>query len=613
MKPGCFICGNPGEFQVKPGDSLREAWCPVCGAKKRSSDLAAVIVRNYGGGQASSLAGMTDTLAPLCIYEAQAIGPLHDFLSKLPFYTCSEYLDDIPEGGIAHDGVRCENLERLSFTDNSFDLVITQDVMEHVSRPEQAFREIHRVLKPGGRHIFTVPVHEGRQTTQRIRADGERQAGHSFPVYHGDPLRKESGSLVHTDFGDDLVSYLAALTIPSEIVFAERFYAQEEIPWLADDQSRAQYLSAVARGDISGFFRYNSIIIITWKPTMTPEKEETADFSGERYLPTLDWPEVAFEHWHRYLHATELVSGKSVLDIACGEGYGSFTLAGRAGSVVGVDISRDAIQRATSRYFRDNLTFLTGSCVKVPIEGRAVFDIIVSFETLEHLSSLEQKMFLAEMKRLLKPGGLFIVSTPNKLLYSDLPGHCNDYHIKEFYVGEFRDMLRNFFSDVKLLGQKVYPVSYIWDANDNSRTFREYGLEFHDGQFRPGDGTKKLLYAIALCSDGAIAESGASILIDLSERMLKFIKELEANGGRLAEMLRKSESDRAARSEQIEVMTRELATLRHTSDVRVKALEEQVSQQAAENSRLSAIEKSLTWRMMRKVMNIIDRLWLRSG
>jgi ubiquinone/menaquinone biosynthesis C-methylase UbiE len=92
------------------------------------------------------------------------------------------------------------------------------------------------------------------------------------------------------------------------------------------------------------------------------------DFTGERYLSDMDQPEISYEHWHRYLYATQFVKDKVVLDIACGEGYGAFTLAKHANKVIGVDIAQEAISYAASKYFCENLELRLGSATAIPVE-----------------------------------------------------------------------------------------------------------------------------------------------------------------------------------------------------------------------------------------------------
>ena len=172
------------------------------------------------------------------------------------------------------------------------------------------------------------------------------------------------------------------------------------------------------------------------------------EVTGERFLPNVIIPEISYiinsyEHWHRYLYVTEFVKGKRVLDIACGEGYGSNCLAIRAKEVVAVDKDAPTIENAAGKYLKANLNFLVGSVDNIPIEGENVFDIIVSFETIEHVSKELQEGFLREIKRLLKSDGMVFISTPDRLIYSDIPNYHNKFHKEEFYVEDFKKFYLN--------------------------------------------------------------------------------------------------------------------------------------------------------------------------
>jgi SAM-dependent methyltransferase len=147
----------------------------------------------------------------LRIHELGSSGSVHDQLRRLPGFSCSELFDGVKRGASGPGGVRCEDVEHLTFDDATFDLVISQDVFEHVPDPDAGFREVHRVLRPGGRHVFTVPydpaLPASRTRAQRA-SDGTIEHVHP-PAYHLDPIR-ESGALVFTDFGADLSERLRA-------------------------------------------------------------------------------------------------------------------------------------------------------------------------------------------------------------------------------------------------------------------------------------------------------------------------------------------------------------------------------------------------------------------
>lgn len=135
-------------------------------------------------------------------------------------YTPSQFFADVPRGQ-RRDGVRSEDLERLTFPDDSFDVVVSQDVMEHVADPAAAMTEIARVLRPGGRHVWTVPYRSDRlHSTPRARRneDGELVLL-AEPEYHHDPVDPQ-GTLVTTDWGADLPDLVEAWSGLRTRVFA---------------------------------------------------------------------------------------------------------------------------------------------------------------------------------------------------------------------------------------------------------------------------------------------------------------------------------------------------------------------------------------------------------
>jgi ubiquinone/menaquinone biosynthesis C-methylase UbiE len=242
-------------------------------------------------------------------------------------------------------------------------------------------------------------------------------------------------------------------------------------------------------------------------------------FTGERYVSWLNAAEISFEHWHRYLLATSLVTNKTVLDIACGEGYGSNLLALSAGNVIGVDIDQPTIQHASSRYSRPNLTFKVGSASHIPIEDDGSIDVAVSYETIEHLHEQNQESLMRELIRVMKPDGLLIMSTPNKRLYSDVPQYRNEYHLREFHQEEFAPFLSKYFSNFTLHGQRIYPGSYIWDLSTPPATFAEYKLGKTNDGFRFSDNPLDCLYFIALCSNGKLPSLPSSLLVDADQEL----------------------------------------------------------------------------------------------
>lgn len=239
------------------------------------------------------------------------------------------------------------------------------------------------------------------------------------------------------------------------------------------------------------------------------------EFTGERFVLGKATGGIETEHLHRYMSISNLVSGKKVLDAACGEGFGASILAKTAGIVWGIDISSEAIEYANNNYRSYNLHYKQGTVEKLEFEDNS-FDVVVSFETIEHVDEEVQHKFLLEIKRVLKDDGLLIISTPDKFLHTDIPNHINQFHVKEFYYGEFIDFLKNYFSHTDLYNQMTRNFGLIVNYNKNFRTNIEYLKQGHDNQ--PGK------YIIAICSN--LETENKTILNSLLEE--KFV-EIEEN------------------------------------------------------------------------------------
>lgn len=216
--------------------------------------------------------------------------------------------------------------------------------------------------------------------------------------------------------------------------------------------------------------------------------------TGER-LMTDNQTHTAIEHLHRYALAFELAAGLDVLDIACGEGYGSNLLAQCAGSVVGVDVAPEAIAHAAGKYRRENLRYVHGTATAVPLPNHAV-DLVVSFETIEHLR--EHDEMLLELRRVLRPGGRLIISSPDRRFYSEAPGYANPFHVRELSCEQFKSLLARFFAHSTLLRQRVVHGSLI--VPDGGITgFREYRGDF--AGFRSHPLLQEAVYDVIVASD----------------------------------------------------------------------------------------------------------------
>lgn len=169
----------------------------------------------------------------------------------------------------------------------------------------------------------------------------------------------------------------------------------------------------------------------------------------ERIIPDEDSPGIVAIHEKRYRFALPQCAGKDVLDAACGVGYGSALLATSAAHVMGVDLSPEAIDYARSRYGGPNVDFRVGDLLALDLPD-ASFDVVCSFETIEHLP--DRDAYLRHVTRVLRDGGMYFVSTPRAERTNESPG--NPYHCVEFDRHDFEALLRRYFDQVELYGQR---------------------------------------------------------------------------------------------------------------------------------------------------------------
>jgi SAM-dependent methyltransferase len=156
------------------------------------------------------------------VYESAPGGASSAWLQKNSgSYVASHYWPDLPLGSLKN-GHFCQNLEKVTFDNSSFDLVVTQDVFEHIFHPDNAFKEISRILKPGGYHVFTVPYYRGTLTSRRARVNKIGVVEHiKDAVFHGNPI-SESGSLVTFDWGEDIVDLIYKWTGMTTTIYIEK-------------------------------------------------------------------------------------------------------------------------------------------------------------------------------------------------------------------------------------------------------------------------------------------------------------------------------------------------------------------------------------------------------
>lgn len=218
-------------------------------------------------------------------------------------------------------------------------------------------------------------------------------------------------------------------------------------------------------------------------------------FTGERFTPECV-REIWYEHVHRYALARTVAAGKRVLDIACGEGYGSAIMAPVARSVVGVDVSAEAVAHARARYaLLPNLSFREGDATRFD-PGQDRFDLVLSFETLEHVEA--QDDLVGAIAASLTDGGCALISSPDKAVYSDATGYRNEFHVRELYRDELIALLSRHFRHVRLYGQRLFFHSTIWSL-DQARQSALMQTAQADGRYDL-DACAPPMYFIAACA-----------------------------------------------------------------------------------------------------------------
>ena len=170
-----------------------------------------------------------------------------------------------------------------------------------------------------------------------------------------------------------------------------------------------------------------------------PETERSYAYYDENGIFHSDIP---MNHLQRYGWVQGYITDKIVVDMACGSGYGSSWMSERARQVIGIDISKEAIEHANKWHAADNCRFICSDITKVELDILA--DVVISFETIEHIQ--DEEGYFKTIKKILKPGGLFFVSTP--IAFQDGKSELNEYHTNEYTRKRFEKALNMYFKDI---------------------------------------------------------------------------------------------------------------------------------------------------------------------
>lgn len=215
---------------------------------------------------------------------------------------------------------------------------------------------------------------------------------------------------------------------------------------------------------------------------------------GERMIPEFHKNDLVYaEHTTRYISAQEVCKGKVVLDIASGSGYGSRLLADTAEMVYGVEIDIDSVNYAKENFSSPNIEFKQGSATDIPLPDSSV-DVVVTFETIEHIK--DYRRFMSEIKRVLKKGGIAIISTPNDIEFAE----GNHFHLHEFEYEEFKKLVNEQFTHTKEYFQATWKAAVLGDKTLLSKE----GVVTLPIYNQAGLTVDQFLYFYFLCSDEKI-------------------------------------------------------------------------------------------------------------
>jgi SAM-dependent methyltransferase len=304
----------------------------------------------------------------------------------------------------------------------------------------------------------------------------------------------------------------------------------------------------------------------------------------ERFDPdALRGEMVEAEHLGRYHWAAAAAAGRSVLDVGCGTGYGTAVMAAAgAARCTGVDVAEEAVAQARERFGADGVEFVRGDATALPF-GDAEFDLVTCFEVIEHVG--EQRAVIAELARVLRPGGVMLISSPNRDRYP--PG--NPFHVRELTPAELKALLTESFTHVRLLRQHNWIASAILD-DEAFGTDDPAALLTADVRKVAARTAGSELYTLAVCGHGPVEAPTQQVLLTHGVEVRRWIEELA-----------EPEDTRRA----LAAAEQELLELRDRRSTRMQELERQAYW--LERARIDP-EEWMRRRPVRLLFNLVQRL-----
>ena len=324
-------------------------------------------------------------------------------------------------------------------------------------------------------------------------------------------------------------------------------------------------------------------------------------FTGERFVPS-ERGRIAYEHFHRYATCFDAAQQKVVLDIACGEGFGTALLARSAAKVIGIDIDPNVVSHAAEKYQAvTNASFVIGDCRAIPLDDRSV-DLIVSFETIEHI--VEHTKLVSEFDRVLRPNGAIIISSPNKENYNAGRDQPNPFHVNELSNDALIALFQKRFPHMREYGQRLAIASFLLEKKRKgvgSKVLQSFMTGEHGASVgsRP---LRKFLYSVLVCArrENALVILKPSVHLDPDddlfteqERVLRWASGLNQENEQLKRQnrLTRDASENAKKS--AAVATEETRSLSAIADKLTRQRDEAQAQVVSLTARLAKSEEDL--------------------